>query len=237
MASAKHLGGIRSFIVITSFNPRDNPVTIPIQTQEDRPREIERHPQSHPDGECCSPAANGGVRDRKPGPFFTGQPARACPLSLYSVEVSPIAESFLLSVRVPARSLWGGRTTRVGLGQWGHQEASPCLSSPPTFFLGVASSARALLALTVSVSVITRYQHQVPLGPRAYWNPPEAHLSSIPHQRGPSSPETSPFPSASDRINLPKDPVQPLGTNHNRFHIEFPWALFYFFLQILRRLH
>lgn len=54
------------------------------------------------------------------------------------------------------------------------------------------------------------------------------YLSHVPHQKGPGSLETSPFPSVWDGINLPKDPVQPLWTNQNWFHIEFPWVLFYF---------
>lgn len=109
------------------------------------------------------------------------------------------------------------------------RKPQPAPSPYLDFFHGVAGKAWSLSVLNSSISVITCYQHQLSLRQSAYWNLSEAHLPSIPHRRGPRSPETRPFPWAWGGINFPWDPVETWWTNHNWFHIAFPWALFYFF--------
>lgn len=145
-------------------------------------------------------------------------------------KVSSVARNLFSSLRTSPPLCWAVvlhclRGEEVGETQGNLALPSPCPHLLPWTCLHCSEP---LSVPNISNSIITHYQHQGSLGQSAYWNPPEAHLSSVPHQRDPGFPETSPFLSAWDGINLPKDPGQPFWTNHNWLHIECPWALFYF---------
>lgn len=215
-------GREKCYVFHKSFHLYDNPVIIStLKTRKLWQRELKCFSKGHADVNVVARCKWWSHLFMMPvcGPWFT----------LYAVKlvlwpwVSPPQSEHRTPLGSSVTLGWGW-----GLG-WGTQGSLALSSPPPTFFPGLARmGSEPLSVLNISISVITHYQHQVSLGQSAYWNPPEAHLSSIPHQRDPSSPETSPFLSVWDGINLPKDLVQPLRTNHNWLHIECPRALFYF---------